>query len=170
MHAESAQIQSSTEPRPGDILLFVRPHRFFDYVIKLCTLSKYYHVAIYAGNGHVVEARPKGIVQNGLEGREGGYDVIPAPEGRGSAALAWALTQLGEGFDRWNMLVVLLEHIFVRIRLNRTPHGKYSCGEFAATAFHHAGIRLFPDRDLNDIEPKDFASLKSGAATEHTEL
>ena len=159
---------SPDEPRPGDILLFVRPHRLLDYVIKLFTLSKYYHVAIYAGNGRVVEARPKGVVQNGLEGREGGYDVIPAPEGRGPEALAWALTQLGAGFDRWNMLVVLLEHLFVRVRLNRTPHGKYSCGEFVATAFDHAGIRLFPDRDLDDIEPKDFASLKSDAAIEKT--
>jgi len=150
---------AADEPRPGDILLFIRPHRLLDYLIKLFTLSRYYHVGIYAGDGHVVEARPKGIVRNSLRSRAGGYVVVPAPEARGTAALAWANSQIGAGFDRWNMLVVLLEHLFVRVRLNRTPKGKYSCGEFVATAFDHAGIRLFPDRDLNDVEPKDFASL-----------
>ncbi len=148
-----------SEPRPGDILIFVRAHRGFDYVIKLFTLSRFYHAAIYAGDGRVIEARPKGVACNGLAGREGGYEIVPAPEGCGESALAWAKTQLGAGYDRADMLVVLLEHVFLRLHLNYTPSGKFSCAEFVATAFDHAGVRLFPDRDLNDIEPKDFARL-----------
>ncbi|BDI34526.1 hypothetical protein CCAX7_65770 [Capsulimonas corticalis] len=143
--------------KPGDLLLFVRPHRLLDYVIKLFTLSRYYHVGIYAGDGHVLEARPKGVGRNSLADRKGGYVVAPAPHGKGAEALAWAETQIGANFDRWNMVHVLLEHIFVKIQLNIVPSGKYSCGELAATAFYHAGVRLFPDRDLDDIEPKDFA-------------
>ena len=151
------------EPRPGDILVFVRPHRLLDYVIKLLTSSRYYHVALWSGDGQVIEARPKGVMFNGLDGREGGYIVVPAPEGRGEEALAWAKTQIGARFDRMNMLIVLLEHLFIRVRLNRVPSGKYSCGEFVATAFDHAGVRVFTDRDLDDVEPKDFARLLESA-------
>lgn len=150
-----------TDPRPGDILLFARAHRGFDYIIKLFTLSRFYHAAIYAGDRHVIEARPRGVGRNSLEGREGAYTVVPAPEGRGEAALAWAQTQIGAGYDRVNMLVVLMEHVFMRLHLNYTPSGKFSCAEFVATAFDHAGVRVFPDRDLNDVEPKDFARLQT---------
>lgn len=148
------------EPQPGDILLFARAHRGFDYVIKLVTLSRFYHAGIYAGEQQVIEARPRGVACNGLEGRAGGYVVVAAPEGRGEAALAWAKTQIGAGYDRVNMFVILFEHLFVRLHFNITPRGKYSCAEFVATAFSQAGARLFPDRDLNDVEPKDFARLQ----------
>ncbi|MCW3061284.1 MAG: hypothetical protein JWQ02_3105 [Capsulimonas sp.] len=150
------------EPKAGDLLLFVRPHRPFDYVIKLLTLSRYYHVGLYAGENHVLEARPQGVVRNTLAGRENWYVVASAPEGKGADALAWAETQIGAGFDRMNMLYVLLEHLFIKVRLNIVPSGKYSCGEFVATAFYHAGVQLFPDRDLDDIEPKDFARFLPG--------
>lgn len=146
-------------PRPGDIVVFARAHRSFDYLIKIFTLSRYYHAAIYDGEGHVIEARPGGVARNSLQGREGAYAIVPAPEGHGEAAIGWARTQIGAGYDRLNMLVVVLEHIFVRLHLNYTPAGKYSCAEFVATAFDHAGVRLFTDRDLNDIEPKDFIRL-----------
>ncbi len=147
------------EAKPGDIFLFFRPHRLMDDFIKLMTLSKYYHVAIYAGEGRVWEARPRGVACNDLRGREGAYVVIPAPEGKGGAALAWAQSQQGAGYDRVDMLVILLEHVFLRLHFNIVPYGKYSCAEFIATAFYHAGERLFSDRDLNDTEPKDFARL-----------
>ena len=152
-----AETAAPLEPKPGDILLFVRPHRLLDYVIKLFTMSRYYHVGIYAGDGHVLEARPKGVGRNSLQDRKGGYVVAPAPRGAGPAALAWAETQIGTPFDHLNMVHVLLEHVFVKIQLNLVPSGKFSCGELVATAFDHAGVRLFPDRDLDDVEPKDFA-------------
>ncbi len=148
------------EPQPGDILLFFRAHRLFDDLIKLMTLSKYYHAALYAGEGRVWEARPKGVACNPLGGRKGTFVVIPAPGGKGEEALAWAKTQQGAGYDRIDNLVIILEHVFLRLRLNIVPYGKYSCAEFVATAYYHAGELLFPDRDLNDIEPKDFARLR----------
>ena len=141
---------------PGDVFLFFRPHRMVDYAYKLLMLSRYYHVAIYEGDGKVIEARPKGVGRHDLAGREGGYVVIPAPDGRGKEALDWAATQIGAGYDKMDNFVVALEHVFVRLHINKVPSGKYSCAEFIATAFFKAGIKLFPDRDLNDVEPKDF--------------
>ncbi len=151
---------NSRAPQPGDILVFARPHRAFDYVIKIVTLSRYYHAALYAGDNQVIESRPNGVRENNLTGREGAYVVVPAPEDKGAAALAWAKTQIGAGYDRVDMLVMFLEHIFTHLHLNyKTPKGKYTCAEFVATAFDHAGVRLFPKQHLDDVEPKDFIRL-----------
>jgi uncharacterized protein YycO len=154
-------------PQPGDILLFFHAHRSFDYVIKLMTFSRYYHAGLYAGEGKVIEARPRGVACNEIGSRRGGYIVLPAPDGKGADALAWAKTQIGAGYDRVNMLVMFLEHVLVRLHLNIVPYGKYSCAEFVATAFYHAGLRLFPDQDLNDVEPKDLARLLPPGAKPH---
>jgi hypothetical protein len=83
--------------------------------------------------------------------------VIPAPEGRGEAALAWARTQTGDQFDRLDFLVILLDRIVGRLKIHYEPFGKYSCGEFVARAFREAGVVLFPDLQDADVEPADFA-------------
>jgi len=147
------------KPYPGDILIFTRPHRLVDYAIKLFTMSRYYHVAIYVEEDRVIEARPKGVIIDSIGDRAGGFAVLRAPENLGEEALSWAKTQLGAPFDHMDFVVIMLEHLFLRLHLNKVPSGKYSCAEFVATAFDHAGVRLFPDRDLDDIEPRDFAEL-----------
>jgi hypothetical protein len=83
--------------------------------------------------------------------------VIPAPEGRGEAALAWARTRIGDRFDRLDFLVILLDRIVGRLKIHYEPLGKYSCGEFVARAFREAGVVLFPDLQDADVEPADFA-------------
>lgn len=75
-------------PHPGDILLFYRPARKRDYIIQIFTDSPFYHAALYAGEGQVIEARPCGVARNDLRGREGNFVVAPAPEGKGSETLA----------------------------------------------------------------------------------
>lgn len=164
---EAAEQAWSRAPLPGDILLFHHA-RADDLAITLFTHSPFYHAAIYAGNGRVVEARPKGVVESGLRGRENDYIVIPAPEGKGKEALAWARSQIGAPYDNEGVLVIILEHLFTRLHLNYTPKGRYTCGEFVAMAFARAGVRLFPDRDLNDVVPGDFARLLPPAAQPQT--
>ena len=83
--------------------------------------------------------------------------MIPAPEGRGHEALAWARSQLGAKFDRLDFLVILLDRIVMRLRIHYEPVGKYSCAEFVAKAYAEAGVTLFPGRPHADVEPADFA-------------
>jgi hypothetical protein len=147
------------EPRPGDILLFHHVARFRDVLIVWVTRSPFYHAALYADAGHVVEARPRGVGRNSLRGRERNFVVIPAPEGQGEAALAWANTQLGAPFDRWDLWVIFLEHLFTHWHINYNPHGKYTCAELVATAYQHAGVRLVPEKELDEIAPADLARL-----------
>jgi len=156
-HPETAPDTLSDDPKPGDILLFYRPWRGRDYFIRWVTRSPFYHTAIYAGNGTVIEARPKGVSHNDLRGREDAYLVIPAPENKGEAALAWAKTRIGDPYDPLDGLVIGLEHVFVRWHINYTPPGRYTCAGFVTAAFEQAGFIPFPGRDYHDIAPADWA-------------
>ena len=150
---------SEIDAQPGDILVFSRPHRWADYLIKLLTRSRYYHVGIYAGRGSVVEARPKGVLLDTIGERGSGLLVVAAPGNAGDSALRWAMTQLGAPFDNYDYLVMILEHVFIHLHINYTPRGRYSCTELVAKAFLQAGVNLFPGKEIDDLEPKDFAAV-----------
>lgn len=148
--------RASRDPQPGDILLFHHA-RGENRFITLFTRSPFYHTAIYAGEGHAVESRPSGVRCNSLQGRENDFVVVPAPEGKGKEALAWARTQLGAPYDNLDVLVIILERLFTHLHLNYAPGNKYTCGEFVARAFAEVGIRLVPGRDVEDVIPADIA-------------
>ena len=159
--------QERRAPKPGDILLFHNA-RGSNNLIGWFTGSPFYHVGIYAGSGKAVEARTPGVVHDTMEDRTGNYVVLPAPEGRGKKALEWAMQQVGDGYDKWDVGVIILERIFRRLHLNYTSPNKFTCGEFVATAFAEAGVDLFPDCDLSAVVPGDFARyLPAGAIPSH---
>jgi uncharacterized protein YycO len=148
------------QPQPGDILLF-RHARKWNRLITWFTHSRYYHAAIYRGDHHVVEARPRGVVRRDLNGPDGdkSFDVIAAPQGRGREALAWAEQQLGKRYGKGDVVVLILEHLFTRLNLNYTTRDQFSCGELVTCAFAEAGVTLFPNRNPETIVPADFAPL-----------
>jgi predicted RNase H-like HicB family nuclease len=160
----SGEARAEIAPRPGDILLFHHVARLRDVLITMVTHSPFYHTALYAGDGHVIEARPQGVIYNHLRGREQNFVVIPAPEGKGEAALTWARGQLGAPFDRFDFLVIFLEHLFTHWHINYTPHGRYTCAELVVTAYQHAGVRLIPEKDVDEIAPADLVRLLPPAA------
>jgi len=150
----------SEMPQSGDVLLFAHATSW-NRVITFLTRSRFYHVAIYAGDYHVVEARPQGVVSRDLRGPQGTHfcAVLPNPSGKWPEALFWARSQIGAKYDRWDIGVIVLEHIFTHLHLNYAPPGRFSCGEFVARAFEQAGAPLFPDRDAADIVLGDFDRL-----------
>jgi len=154
-------------PQPGDILLFTHGPRLRDILIVMVTHSPFYHTALYAGDEHVIEARPQGVISNDLQGREHTFVVLPAPEGKGEAALAWAKGQLGAKFDQMDVVVILLEHLFTHWHVNYTPGDKYTCAELVAAAYQHVGVRLVPDKDLDEITPADLARLLPPSSLPH---
>lgn len=146
------------DPQPGDILLFHNA-RGLNRLITGFTGSPFYHAALYAGDNQTIEARTPGVLRGNLRGREKDFVVAPAPEKRGLAALAWAETQVGDSYDELDIAVIILDRLCRRLEFNYTPRNKFSCGEFIAVAFEKAGLRLFPDRDMGDVVPGDFAYL-----------
>lgn len=156
--AKQIEARLDRDAQPGDMLLFYNSTGI-NRVIPLVTGSPFFHVAIYAGDMEVIEARPSGVVRRSLRDVDDIHDfvIIPAPQHSGHGALNWAATQLGSGYDRTDVLVMLFDRIFTAFRINYTPSDKWTCGEFVATAFDHTDARLFPDLDLAEIEPGDFA-------------
>jgi uncharacterized protein YycO len=146
-----------TRPQPGDILLFFRPNRLRDYLIEAVTGSRFYHAALFAGDDRVIEASPAGVWENTLRGREGEFVTLPAPDGAGKQALAWARTQIGDPFDNLDVGVIFLERLFRGWRINYTMPGRYSCAELVADAFRHAGVDLIPDNKPSETAPADLA-------------
>jgi hypothetical protein len=145
-------------PQPGDILLFHHA-RDTELVVTLVTHSPFYHVALYAGDEKAVEARVKGVLCDTIADREGDYLIIPAPLDKGKEALAWAESKIGAPYDHKDMWLIVLEHMITRLHLNYTQKGKYTCAQFVAEAYKQAGVDLFPDKDVNNLIPGDFARL-----------
>lgn len=162
--AKQIETRLDRDAQPGDMLLFYNATGV-NRVIPLVTGSPFFHVAIYAGDMEVVEARPSGVVRRSLRDVDDIHDfvIVPAPQHAGQKALDWAATQLGAGYDRTDVLVMLLDRIFTNFRINYAPSDKWTCGEFVATAFDQADARLFPDLNLVDIEPGDFARFVTPA-------
>ena len=146
------------EPQPGDILLFHNA-RGMNKLITGFTRSPFYHVGLYAGEGKAVEARTPGVIRDDLRDRKNDFVTVPAPEGKGKAALRWAEAQIGDAYDDLDIAVIILDRLCRFLRFNYTPRDKFTCGEFVATAFDKADAPLFPERDLGSIVPADFAPL-----------
>jgi|GEM_PF-1332146 len=155
--ANKVEAQLEREAKPGDILLFYNATGI-NHIIPLVTRSPFFHVAVFAGGTEVIESRPMGVVRRDLRDVDDihYFVVIPAPSGAGRAALAWAETRIGDGYDNTGVAVMLLDRIFTTFRLNYAAKDKWTCGQFVATAFDKAGVCLFPDLDLVEVEPADF--------------
>jgi uncharacterized protein YycO len=153
-------IEGGTRPSPGDILLFRDPHGP-GALVSLVTRSPYYHVAIAAGDGQLIEAMPNGVQLSRIASKEGEKAVvIPAPSKSAAlVAFEWAKSKIGDGYDPADVLAIALERTFRNLHLNYTIGDRFTCGEFVATAFHEAGHRLFPDIDLEGVMPADFERL-----------
>ncbi len=143
-----------------------------DKLITGFTASPFYHAALYAGDNTVVEANTPGVLRRELRGRKEPFVVVPAPKGKGKLALTWAKTQIGDAYDDLDIAVIILDRLCRLLHFHYTPQGKFTCGEFIAVAFDKAGVRLFPEQELSEIVPGDFARLmpsaeRSGVPFEH---
>jgi uncharacterized protein YycO len=164
----------SIEAQPGDLLLFTRATGL-NRLITWFTKSPFYHVAIFEGGTSVVEARPRGVVSRDLNGPGGdkNFVVAPAPASRAQAlaALNWAKAQVGDGYDATNVIVLVLDRLFVCWRMGAIPNNRFSCGELVIKAFREAGTDLMPGEEAEDIVPADFTRfLKPGGLQEAEEI
>jgi len=147
--------------QPGDLLLFNRA-KGLNRLITWFTKSRFYHVGIYIGDNHVVEARPRGVVTRDLMGPDGDkrFEIIPAENigGRETAlrAAVWAKSQIGDGYDAFNVAAIVLDRTFTCCAFNTTLPDRWACGEFVAAAFQQAGQDLFPEKPAPSVVPTDF--------------
>ena len=152
--------------QPGDVLLFNRA-KGLNRLITWFTKSRFYHVGIYVGDNHVVEARPRGVVTRDLMGPDGDkrFEIIPAEKVGGheiaSRACDWAKSQIGDGYDPVNVAAIVLDRTFTCCVLNTSLPDRWACGEFVAAAFEQAGHELFPEKEAARVVPADFEKFLS---------
>jgi cell wall-associated NlpC family hydrolase len=143
-------------PKPGDILLFSHA-RGLSRLIPWFTSSRYYHCALYEGDGHVIEARPAGVVRRDLtQCHDMAFRVIPMPEEHGQDALDYARCCLGGNYDVIDVFFIILRHYFTRIRFTYSNHDSFVCSELVVNAWRRAGLNLFPDQTSALLIPADF--------------
>jgi hypothetical protein len=143
-------------PRPGDILLFCHA-RGISRIIPWFTGSRYYHCGLYDGEGHVLEARPNGVMRRDLKrDPKMAFRVIPMPEGAGEIALNHSRGCIGCRYDVMDVFFIILRHYFPRITPPYSRCDSLVCSELVVDAWRKAGLDLFPGQQSATVIPADF--------------
>jgi hypothetical protein len=103
----------------GD-LIFVSGIDWISRAIRFVTKSKYSHVAIYIGNGKVMEAQGfRKVGFRELSYYSGRYDIVPLPRSvtheQLCAGMHWLMLQRGRPYSYWSDFVILLRCIGIRL-------------------------------------------------------
>lgn len=150
-----SELRPDDRPQPGDILLFTQANRI-KLLVTWFTYSRYYHVGIYEGNNHTIEARVNGVIRRDISEKGYAVRVIPMPEQGREQVLEYARTCIGRRYDVFGVLIVLMREYLPQVRVRYRSGDKLTCGEFVTRAWRHAGLDLFPGRSAERIVPADF--------------
>jgi len=85
------------------------------------TRSHYHHVAIYDGNGMVIESMPGGVRSYKL-GQRNITGIRPnTPVEQRIAAADWARSHIGDAYDTRGLALIALDRILPGLRLEILP-------------------------------------------------
>ena len=144
-------------PLPGDILLFTDAPGLTK-VIPWFTNSRYYHVGLYEGGPFSLEARVPGVIRRDIsQDKQLVFRFIPMPREGAQIALDFARKNLGANYDPLDILAIMINHTFPKLRLNYSNETRFTCGELVAEAWQEAGVDLFPGIKSELVVPGDFA-------------
>lgn len=150
---------SESDLEHGDLVLFAPDGSLNATLIQILTRSHYHHVALFDGDGMVIEAMPGGVRRYPLGDRAGIGLRLPVKSAQKRDAITWAREQIGDPYDMRSLPLVAFDRIFPKARPQNPNAHRYTCAVFVAEAYHHAGVELLPGRDYNDILPGDFLEL-----------
>ncbi len=152
-------IAVATPLERGDILLFGPDGTIGARMIEILTQSRYHHIALYDGDGFVIEAMPQGVRRVPLGGRTvTGVRPTAHPEQRRAAA-DWARKRVGGHYDAQGLALIAFDRLFPGLRLGGASTNRFSCAVFIADAYVHAGVDLLPGQRWQDLVPGDFVTL-----------
>lgn len=133
---------------PGD-LIFVRGTSPLSRGIELAEHGRYSHVAIYAGDGKVIEAQGgRTVGYNDLAAYAGKYDVgrVQCALFRRKQVLEYAKKQFGIRYD-----YTLIAFLFMKLTfqmdwsLKYKEHQAFICSTLVNDAWGESGVRLCPN-------------------------
>lgn len=144
----------------GDLVLFEPDGTAGAKLIEVLTHSHYHHVALYDGDGQVIEAMPSGVRSYPI----GARPVIglrpPVDAEQKHTAIEWAHAQIGDPYDTRGLFLIAVDRMLPKLREGNPRSKRYTCAVFVSEAYHHAGVELLPGRDWNNIVPGDFLALR----------
>ena len=149
-------VRADRAPRPGDIVLFTDALGL-TRIIPWFTGSRYYHCAVYEGDGWVLESRPQGVVRRNIALEpDNVIRVIPMPSEGSDRALEYCRCCLGKRYDILDVVFIVLRHSFPTIRLPYSSDDALVCSELVVRAWRAGGVDLFPGLEAALIIPGDF--------------
>ncbi len=143
----------------GDVVLFGPDGTIGSRMIEIATLSYFHHVAIYDGEGMVIEAMPHGV-RRYLLGNRRVTGIRPrVADAQRTAAADWARDQIGKPYDTRGLALIAFDRLLPGLRLGNASANRFSCAVFVADAYTHAGVDLLPGERWEDLVPGDYIHL-----------
>lgn len=146
----------------GDII-FAYPSSLAGELIAKRTNSRFSHVAVYVGNGRVVESdmfikTHKVRLMDTPYGKSGRYEVMTCrnitPRQR-KLIMVYVLSKLGTKYD-YKQIAAILIRLTTGIRLESLNHPhRFICTELIYEAYKYAGIELLEGYPGGSVSPEE---------------
>lgn len=136
---------------PGD-LIFVHGTSLVDRIIRWVTKSQYSHVAIYIGDGKIIDAHPfRKVGINLISIYSGDYDIKSLPvtvtHEQLNVGLYWLYLQRGRHYSYWSDFVILLRCLF-GIKLSWHEGASIICSRLGRDFLFRCGLPI-PDENMS---------------------
>lgn len=139
--------------KKGDII-FVYGSSLIDKAIEFITRSKYNHIAIYIGEGKVMEAQGfRTVGTQDINLYNGVYDAyrIPLTNEQIEQGLNWLIKQEGREYDYWDIFVLLLR-CTIKFRIPWHEGKRILCSRLGRDFVSNCNIKI-PNKNMT---PEDF--------------
>lgn len=154
-----APVAMKVELERGDILLFGPDGTPNARMIEFLTRSHYHHIALYDGDGMVIEAMPGGVRRQALGQRRVTAIRLSISEEQRHTASNWAREHVGDVYDTRGIALIAFDRVFPGLRLGGSSANRFTCAVFIADAYLQAGVDLLPEHRWEDLVPGDFTYL-----------
>lgn len=142
----------------GDII-FTYPTNLYGRLIAWATRSPFSHVALYAGDGYIIESnafvRTRQIYRKDFYDE---YEIMTHPtlsEEEREAIVAYAIERIGARYDYLQILAIIIRMITgLHISLFDQPH-RYICTELIGKAYASIGVSLLPHIPTDSVSPSE---------------
>lgn len=136
----------------GD-LIFVRGEDIISDVINWAEHGKYSHVAIYVGDGQVIEAQGGRRISLAPLSNYRKYDVgkVDMTDQQREDLIKYAMTQRGLPYD-WLLIFIIAVRLLFRINIPYIERSARICATFARDCFEHVSITL---TDIVNCTPEE---------------